>query len=107
MKLFDEILMFENDTQTKSYNQNNCTLRFLASMVWTLMLTRKGLISDLPNNKYYRHRTQSNIKNLRSLFADSRYPPTNPAWGDEKTLCSLNRGAKSVSPSPAGDYIVH
>lgn len=73
MKLLDEILMFENDTQTKSYNQNNCTLRFLASMVWTLMLTRKGLISDLPNNKYYRHRTQSNIKNLRSLFSDSRY----------------------------------
>ena len=34
------------------------------------------------------------------------YPPTNPAWGDEKPLCSLSRGAKSVSPSLAGNYIV-
>ena len=35
------------------------------------------------------------------------YPPTNPAWGDEKPLCSLSRGAKSVSPSLAGNNIVH
>ena len=44
---------------------------------------------------------------FREITHKLLYPPTNPAWGDEKPLCSLNRGAKSVSPSPAVIEVEH
>lgn len=71
-KIFKNILDIENGAKSHSFNQGNCTFGFFISMVIVSLLTTKKRFSLLPEQKYYRSRTQPKIKTLCHLISDVR-----------------------------------